>query len=90
MNRTTIFYIALVFNIIAGAWTYHSLPHWSGASFATAIYCLVDMAKDANKKREKLNTSTLNYQYGWADGWNACRSASPENRVFKRTDKIGV
>lgn len=28
------------------------------------------------------------YDRGWADGWNACRSARPEDRIFrsKRND----
>lgn len=90
MNKHTVAFVALVLNLSSGWYFYTSQPHWSGASFACALWCIVDLARFAReaRQREKLSTTSLNYKYGWADGWNSCRSAKPEERTFKRADVI--
>lgn len=62
---------------------------WIGCAVTAGVVCFEKMLSVAFPKPEKLSTETLNYQYGWIDGWNRCRSAKPDDRVFMRADKIG-
>lgn len=103
MNRSRyvnpyLFFFAVNLAVVPLAWRH---PFWLGACVVSTWYSAWEwvkvVLKDIGKRYEEqyaaeenevLSTESMNYRYGWADGWNACRSAEPENRVFIRADKI--
>lgn len=80
--------IVIILNLASGIYFYRSYPHWSGIAFGAVAWASSDLINVIAGKVERLSTTSRNYLTGWSDGWNSCRSAKPENRVFMRADKV--
>jgi hypothetical protein len=76
--------LTIVINLVMAVAMYRHYPHWSGMAVGCALWGFADAVRTWPRIP---STHNRNYDVGWTDGWNACRSAKPEERVFRRADK---